>query len=524
MTTSQITLKELLRLSFPLSLLGSIKIDQRRIINWVVSSGEEAMEDDLLIILGSRVTPEIIEQAKTRKVAAMLVFGDVPNPGWLNVHSLPIIQIADESIYREKQRQLMTTILNHRVALIERGVRIHAKLTKLAAEGAGLEGLIRLMSEISRRGVVIQDKRLCCLASSSPLPLKAIWDDVIEHLGKSDNLPEPFLDRKQAGQSKQTIRQGISGGLVRLITPIIVRQVARGYLSVISEQDDLDDLDYLVIEQGASVCALEMARTKSVREAEKRLKGDLLTALLHEDLASRDVRLWIQAMGLDLSQAHVAIRFSWSGESTPSQRRLETLVNGEISRLEIKAIVREMDEEIVCFCQVDASNDRPQSIIAFGRAVLSESALEYSDSPAKCGIGKPVSELTLWRISFRQAGQALKMARRLDEVKPFYFPDLSVYRLLLQLENNAELIGFQEEILGALLAYEGAGEFIRTLEAFFENKGNLSQTSESLFIHRNTLIYRLDRISKITSLDLDNPDTRLAVQLAVRIYRMMGSE
>jgi len=129
-----------------------------------------------------------------------------------------------------------------------------------------------------------------------------------------------------------------------------------------------------------------------------------------------------------------------------------------------------------------------------------------------------------WRNSLRQAGQALELARRIGERVPLYYPDLSVYRLLFQLEHSPELIAFQEETLGALLGYEGAEEMLHTLETYFEHNGNLSQTAEALFMHRNTLIYRMERIAAITNTDLDNTEERLALQLALRINRMMGSK
>jgi PucR family transcriptional regulator, purine catabolism regulatory protein len=98
-----------------------------------------------------------------------------------------------------------------------------------------------------------------------------------------------------------------------------------------------------------------------------------------------------------------------------------------------------------------------------------------------------------------------------------------VFRLLMQIEHNPELIAFQEEILGPLLAYEGGRELIHTLEVYFEHNGNLSQTAEALFVHRNTLIYRLERIADIAHMNLDLPETRLAVQLALHITRMRGN-
>jgi purine catabolism regulator len=88
------------------------------------------------------------------------------------------------------------------------------------------------------------------------------------------------------------------------------------------------------------------------------------------------------------------------------------------------------------------------------------------------------------------------------------------------LENNPELETFQRDMLGKLLEQDNKQVLLETLEAYYQNGGNLSQTAETLFIHRNTLSYRLDRIREICNLDLNHPDTSLAMQIALRLYRM----
>jgi purine catabolism regulator len=311
--------------------------------------------------------------------------------------------------------------------------------------------------------------------------------------------------------------------LNRLVAAIRVSDVARGYLSLVGLAGEMDSLDQIVAEQGTLVCAVEMARSKAVHETEKRLKGNLLTALIQENLSPRDARLWLQTMGLDLDYTHLALRFAWDSTSPPSRRRLETLVNGEVTRLNVKVIVNSMGEEVVCFCQVAPTVGRPEVALLLGQAVLDQALKEHPESPVRCGIGTQSRDTSEWQVSFRQAGQALEMARRLNERKPLYFPDLSVYRLLMQLEHSPELIAFQEEMLGPLLGYEAGRELIRTLEVYFERNGNLSQTAEALFVHRNTLIYRLERIAEIAHLNLDLPETRLALQLALHITRMRGN-
>jgi purine catabolism regulator len=282
-------------------------------------------------------------------------------------------------------------------------------------------------------------------------------------------------------------------------------------------------LSRVVVEQGAIACAVEMSRSKAVREAEKRLRGDLLNALVRGELSPRDIRLWTERIGLDLEQAHTCLRFCWDSADPPSVRRLETLVNGEISRQGVTAIVNVLENQVICFCEVVPDKVRAEEALNLGRSVLDRGALTYPDARPRCGIGTPAQSLEDWLTSFRQAGQALEMSQRLAETRPLFYPDLSVYRLLLQIDDSPELKAFQQEILGPLLEHENGKELIRTLEVYFERNGNLKKTAHNLYIHRNTLIYRLERIHEITGLDLDNPETRLALQLTLHIHKMLGN-
>ena len=404
--------------------------------------------------------------------------------------------------------------------LLERGANIQTRLTQIAARGEGLAGLAGAMREMTQHGILVQDKRLSPLASSPSTDLRSIWNDLLEQLAELSTLPEILRDRRQAGEMPSVPSEPLPGGLERLIAPIVVGDVARGYLTAIGMQGELDQTDRLVVEQGALVCAIEMARAKAVRETEKRLHGDLLSALLHQNLSARDAHLWAQNMGLDLEKQHTAVRMAWEGPS-PTLRRLETLVNGEVARSKSPVIVSSLSGEVIGFCETPREAGKPATAIALAQSVIDLAGKEFPDAVIRCGVGTPAADLGAWQLSFRQAGQVLDMARRLNERKPLYYMDLSVYRLLLEFEDNPEMKAFLQETLGPILNHENADEFLATLEEFFAHNGNLSQTAEALFIHRNTLTYRMERMTLISRLDLDNPDTRLAVQLALSIRRML---
>jgi PucR family transcriptional regulator, purine catabolism regulatory protein len=491
-------------------------------ISWIVCNDPGAKPGDLLLI-GSG---PLAETAASSGASAIGVIGawDISRR---HPEGIPFFRMrpggAGDSggdALRTIHQQFLRALLAQKSILLERGAQIQTRLTQIAARGEGLAGLAAAMREMTQHGILVQDKRLTPLVSSPGTALRSVWEELLPQLEEFSALPEMLRDRRLAGETPGVTAETLPGGLERVIAPIVVGEIARGYLSALAPAGELDQTDRLVVEQGALVCAIEMARAKAVRETEKRLHGDLLSAILHQNLSARDAHLWAQNMGLDLDQQHTALRLAWEGPA-PTLRRLETLVNGEVSRSGLPVIVSSLSGEVIGFCEGPRAAGRPARTIGLAQTVIDLAAKEFPEAVIRCGIGTPAGDLSEWQLSFRQAGQALDMARRLGERKPLFYMDMSVYRLLLQFEDHPDLKAFIQETLGPVLSHENADEFIVTLEEFFAHNGNLSQTAEALFIHRNTLTYRMNRLAEVFRLDLDNPDTRLAVQLALSIRRML---
>ncbi|MCP4644722.1 MAG: DUF4838 domain-containing protein, partial [bacterium] len=80
------------------------------------------------------------------------------------------------------------------------------------------------------------------LAGFPSTPLQAMWEDIIEQLTSPASLPESLRNRDEAGKQGLILHQYVPGGLARIITPITVDEVARGYLSVIGTDEELDEL------------------------------------------------------------------------------------------------------------------------------------------------------------------------------------------------------------------------------------------------------------------------------------------
>ncbi len=539
MQTAPVPLSELLRLAFPsgCEFIGTPEqraqlVQWANVINLPLTDEADVEADDLVLLSGDAAEADLLAAIKTlaqAEAAAAAHIGPLPESVVKAARNaqLPIVLVPNTVTLRQAHQAALTLITNRQAQMTQRAAQIRQQLEQLVAEGAGLDAIVWAMADLTRKGVIMQDKRLVPIATWTHPTLSQVWNDVLQSLGDSDRLPRGWSDRKFAATQRRIEHQVLPGGLARLVTPIVVKGMARGYVSLVGIAEELDELDGLVAEQGAEACALEMAKAKAVNEVTKQLRGEFVDAVLAARVSQKDIEQWARQLGHDVTVPHAAIVFKWGGENTPSLRRLETAINGEISLTRVSALIRVEAEtaHAGAFVALDSvSSVKPARDLA--AAIYARTMAEHPKATLRCGIGRPAGSVGEWRTSHREAEQALEMASQLDERQPVFFGDLSVYRLLFKMAEHPDLVSFCNETLGALTHYDRAqnSNLVETLEAFFAHHGNLSQTAEALFIHRNTLQYRMDRIAEIASIDLDNPETRLALQLAIKANRLLSAK
>src|SRR6185369_5391568 len=103
---------------------------------------------------------------------------------------------------------------------------------------------------------------------------------------------------------------------------------------------------------------------------------------------------------------------------------------------------------------------------------------------------------------------------------------LGVYRLLYAFRQSNELSAFCEETLAPLAEYDAKNgtSLVDTLDVFFRCDASLRSAADALYLHRNSLAYRLRRISEITGLNLDNLEDRFRLQLALKGRRLVRAQ
>ena len=123
------------------------------------------------------------------------------------------------------------------------------------------------------------------------------------------------------------------------------------------------------------------------------------------------------------------------------------------------------------------------------------------------GVGMPTRFVDKISDSYFQARRACKLQRVMDKKDRIqYFSKLGLYNLLFYVKDKNELRRFYTDMLGRLEEYDQLNDanLTETLSVYLENNCNSQMTAAALYIHRNTLRYRLERISTIIQEDLDD--------------------
>jgi PucR family transcriptional regulator, purine catabolism regulatory protein len=326
-----------------------------------------------------------------------------------------------------------------------------------------------------------------------------------------------------------------SGGLLgrmghEAAFPIRIGGKTLGQLVLRTVAAELNPLHAIYARQAAEICGIEMLQRLTRQETEERLGLDLVEQLLDESQAGEDIVARFRRMGYDLSpqRRHVAVALGSAVEGNQYAACSDTARDLQwLSQREGASVIStNYHRHFLVFASFSESISE-RTIRAWLQEVLSSASAQRCSAGASRAvlIAEPpsASGIGALREIVHQALDAWDLGQRISgRVSPYYYEELGLYRLLANLRSQEEMQRFYQETLGALADYDAAhnAELVRTLEVFFRENTNASQTARALFVHRNTLNYRLQRIVEITGLDLDDAESRLALQVAVKIHHL----
>ena len=177
---------------------------------------------------------------------------------------------------------------------------------------------------------------------------------------------------------------------------------------------------------------------------------------------------------------------------------------------------------IVCLSKDPTGSRLKTSLRDLARQLRTEHGVRMS-----AGIGNQCQHIHDFRRGFAEAAEALQMGQSLNQDGGVtHFNDLGVYRYLYKIARMDDLRDMYQDQVARIATYDRrkGTDLLDTLETYLECAGNLTKTSNRLFVHRNTLIQRLERLQSLCEIDLQERGNWLTLQVAIKVYKLRSNK
>lgn len=248
---------------------------------------------------------------------------------------------------------------------------------------------------------------------------------------------------------------------------------------------------------------------------EKFDKDNFVKNLLLDNLLLIDIYNRARKLHIDINARRAVFIVESSGaENNPQDIIRKSFENEE-------NFVTTVDENNTVLVKLIESEEEDTAAELRATALELEELISDGDADARVAWGTVINDIKEVSKSYKEARLALDVGRIFYEDKKLIsYSNLGIGRLIYQLPINLCRM-FITEIFGGRTPEELDEETLITIDKFFENNLNVSETSRQLFIHRNTLVYRLDKLQKATGLDLRVFEDAITFKIALMVVKYM---
>jgi GAF domain-containing protein/sugar diacid utilization regulator len=431
------------------------------------------------------------------------------------------------------ETELAVQELRHSQGKMARVWSIHERLTEMVLRGEGLPTLTSAIAGMVDNPVLLEDRGGSVLGWAGPAGWTGSRPVPLAELGRRG--PEAALLVQRLTDLGRPVRLPVMGEetVPRYAAPVGVAGETLAMLSVPEVVSRLDALDLLAVQEAATVVALFLMRERIATETERRLRGDLLTEIVtgvfeDEDgllrratLLGHDLRSPHALLLVEVQQPAAPSATSEGGANTPGAKHdLYELVRELVWRDTPRWLIGSRGSQVLALLPV-AGEGPDENALATARRLHGSAVRRWPNARASVVVSRVCRGVGEIASGCSEAQRFLELHRALGQRGGVILVEsLGLYSILLQQrELGQELLAFAAGRLGPLREHDAqhGGNLVGCLRAYLAAGGELKAAAREQYLHRNSVRYKLRRISEITGLDLRDPEVRFQLQLALRI-------
>lgn len=450
--------------------------------------------------------------------------GHIPNEAiqFANDKGFPLLEIPLETSLGEIVNASLNYMLSQRTAELTTAFETHRKFTQHILKGKGIKRLVDDLSHMINKRIVLFDAHFQLHTSSYNRNSIENFFSSLHTNGFEFLLPNSPYSYFSSRNTEE----------VFTIFPIYTHMKKPAFLVVLGEIPLEDQSLLLTIEQATNVLSFELMRENTVKQYTRRARNDFFTHFVEGKFTfAEEIESRAKEFSLKREQASIAIIGKMdSSEQYKSftQHSVEIDYIYEFLETEIKKapfasqLFIKDDHCILIMEVVHSSYDLDSSILPYLQNIQSYIANTFKRHMS-LGISNVYQQLLNLPNAYREALSALHTGN-LSGNTPF----IQIHRPkdvfeMLRIIPTKDLLEFYDHIFQAFSSNQQDEEqiLLNTLSVYLETHCQISETAKRLYVHRNTVIYRLEKCEELLGKSLKDPETTFHLRFAFRIKSIL---
>lgn len=459
---------------------------------------------------------KMMHDAKKRGVSAIAIkenryFGEIPQEllDQANEFGIPLILIPYEVIYTSTISSFYNMLFYRKNEYILSLNNIYEKLLDLSFENKDIDGIIYSLSNLSNSNVFLFDNH------GNVLTRNIINEASIGSI--STAIPFYKEGLQIVKESRHSLINYKFENSYISMYPIIMDENNLAFLCVINDIK-LDRLAQNTVEYGISIISTKLERDRAARFAHISFNKTLVEIMLNnKDLPDDFYRNVERDLGWDFNGCFIGICIKIHTERDKDYEEAKNSLYEILDNLinNMNYLSTEKKSEVFIFIRIETEDDLENYINN-----LYEKLKAFNNNyKISIGIATPYKSIRDIEKLYNES----YLAALFSSEDIIYFSSLDTIKLLYPLRDDKEVQNYYDKTIKKLERYdeEHGSNLVETLETYLKHNLKKTLTSEKLFIHVETLRYRINRIEEITGYSLDDSEGLFALQIGIKLKRLI---
>lgn len=458
-----------------------------------------------------------------------------------NKYGFPILEISYEMRMSDISRFVYTNLFSDEMSENEKTHLVYQQVTKSVLSGADIEQALFNIADVINNPLFLLDEDTNLIAYENVADndvnlmnfVKLTYGySVFNEIQKNDII-DFYKETHFKAHSVQVSKNGKSIDMA--ILPIEMQKQLFGFLAIPQTVACLNYTDYRILENVVSIIGIHLLQDRLMSENIKHSQNNFVSNVLLSNSDSEDmIKYYCDIYGFDYTKKRMCVNIDIDDflnmtydKRSAIQNNMIRVKNNVSRDCNVNCYYANFRNNFLIYC-LFSKNVSDIDIVSDVRKVTKVlqkqlDAAEYKYHISISTVGDSIAHIS---TSFKQSLDALPLGMKLyPNKKSYMYQDMLVYNLMHSSMNYEQIYGIYSSTVKILDEYdkENNTEFLITLESYIDNFKNVSKSADVLHLHRNTMLYRMEKIKDILMMDLDDSEVVLNIQMGIHAKKIIDA-